>query len=49
LKLEHLVEMFLGDLAAKGTPTERPADPLHDRAFVETLNATYRRVPTVWE
>jgi len=49
LKLEHVVEALLADLATKGTPTERPADPLHDRTFVETLNATYRRAPTNWE
>ena len=49
LTLELVVETLLADLAAKGTSTERPADPLHDRAFVETLNATYRRAPTVWD
>jgi hypothetical protein len=49
LKLEHVVEMLLGDLAAKGTSIERPADLLRDRGFVDALNATYRRAPTVWE
>ena len=49
LSLEQVVEMFLGDLAAKGTPVEQPADPLHDRDFIEALNAAYRRAPTVWE
>ena len=49
LTLDQTVEMLLTDLATKGTPTERPADPLHNRDFVEVLNATYRRAPTVWE
>jgi hypothetical protein len=49
LTLEHVVDTLLADLAERGTSTERPADPLHDRAFVETLNATYGRAPTVWE
>jgi len=40
---------LLADLAAKGTSIERPADLLHDRGFVDALNATYRRAPTVWE
>jgi hypothetical protein len=49
LTLDQVVENLLKDLATKGTPTERPADPLNDRAFIETLNAAYRRAPTVWE
>jgi hypothetical protein len=47
LTLDQVVEMLLADLAAKGTPAERPADPLHDREFVEVLNTAYRRAPTV--
>ena len=34
--------------AAKQGRKNRPTDTLHDRAFVEVLNATYRRAPTVW-
>ena len=49
LTLDQAVEMLRKDLATKGTPTERPADPLHDRNFVEALNAAHRRAPTVWE
>lgn len=49
LTLDEVVETLLADLAAKGTPTERPADPLHDRGFVDRLNAAYRRAPTVWD
>ena len=49
LELEDVVEILLADLAAKGTSIERPADLLHDRGFVDALNATYRRAPTVWE
>lgn len=49
LTLEQAVEMLLADLAARGTPTARPADPLHDRDFVDALNTAYRRTPTVWE
>jgi hypothetical protein len=49
LTLDQVVETLLADLAARGTPTERPTDPLHDRAFVEVLNTTYRRAPTVWK
>jgi hypothetical protein len=49
LELEDVVEILLTDLAAKGTSIERPTDPLRDRSFVDALNATYRRAPTVWE
>ena len=49
LALEPVVETFLTDLAARKTPIERPANPLHDRDFIETLNAAYRRAPTVWD
>ena len=42
LRLEYVVETLLTDLAARGTPIHPPADPLHDRAFIETLTATYR-------
>jgi hypothetical protein len=45
----QVVETLLADLAARGTAVERPTDPLHDRAFIETLNAVYRRAPTVWD
>jgi hypothetical protein len=47
LTLDQVVEMLLADLAARETPVERPADPLHDRTFIESLNAAYRRAPTV--
>jgi len=49
LTLDQVVEMLLTDLAARETPIEHPADPLHDRAFIEALNAAHRRAPTVWE
>jgi hypothetical protein len=49
LTLEHVVDTVLVDLADRGTVIERPSDPLHDRDFIETLNATYRRAPTVWD
>jgi len=49
LTLDQVVETLLKDLEAKGTSVERPADPLHDRKFIETLNAAYRRAPTVWD
>ncbi|RLB44400.1 MAG: hypothetical protein DRH30_01685 [Deltaproteobacteria bacterium] len=49
LTLDQVVEMLLTDLAARETPIERPADPLHDRNFIESLNAAYRRAPTVWD
>jgi hypothetical protein len=45
LTLDQVVQMLLADLAARGTPAERPLDPLHDRGFVEALNTTYRRTP----
>jgi hypothetical protein len=43
------VETLLADLAARGTPAAHPADPLHDREFVDALNTAYRRAPTVWK
>jgi hypothetical protein len=49
LTLDQVVETVLSDLSARGTPIERPADPLHDRTFIESLNAAYRRAPTVWD
>ena len=49
LTLDQAVEMLLADLATRGTPTERPADPLHDRNFIEALNAAHRRAPSVWK
>ena len=49
LTVEQVVEALLVDLATKGTSMERPADPLHDRSFVDALNAAYRRAPTVWD
>jgi hypothetical protein len=49
LTLDQVVETLLKDLATRGTPTERPTDALHDRAFIEALNAAHRRAPTVWE
>jgi hypothetical protein len=30
-------------MAVKGTQCERPADPLHDRSFIDTLNTSYGR------
>lgn len=45
LTIEQVIETLLADLAARGTPIQRPEDALHDRAFVETLNAAYRRAP----
>jgi hypothetical protein len=49
LTIDGVVETLLEDLDAKGTSIERPKDPLHDRSFVEALNAAYRRAPTVWD
>ena len=39
LTLDAVVDAFLADLAAKGTPIAPPADPLHDRNFIEALTA----------
>jgi hypothetical protein len=39
LTLDEAVDAFLADLAAKGTPIAPPADPLHDRNFIEALTA----------
>ena len=45
LTLDRVVQTFIADLKAKGTETQAPADPLHNRTFIETLTGTYRRSP----
>jgi hypothetical protein len=48
LTLEQVLDAFLADLAARGIETARPADPLHDAAFVATLSRAYRVAPSVY-
>ncbi len=45
LDLETVIGGFLGDLERRGTPVERPHDPLHDPDWIALLGRTYRMVP----
>lgn len=48
LTLDRVLDTFLADLDARATPAARPADPLHDPAFVRALTAAYHQAPTVY-
>src|SRR5262249_3243907 len=48
LQLEQVLDTFLAHLAGRGSPAERPPDPLHDASFVATLSAVYRVAPSVF-
>ena len=41
LTLERVVEVYAEDLADKGIAALRPADPLHDERWGETLEQDY--------
>jgi hypothetical protein len=45
---EDALQRFYDDLDRRGIECERPADPLRDPAFVETLSTTYVRDPSVF-
>ncbi len=45
LDLERAIAMLLADLAQRGTPIARPADPLHDPDFVAALSRPYHQAP----
>jgi hypothetical protein len=47
LTLDLVLEAFAADCATRQIPLARPADPLHDPAFVTTLSRAYRRAPSV--
>jgi len=49
LDLDQVVDRFLDDLAARGTPAARPDDPHHDEDFVDHLTRAYVRMPTVFD
>jgi hypothetical protein len=42
LDVDRVVEMFLKDLAERGTRADRPADPLTDETWQKLLQDTYR-------
>jgi hypothetical protein len=46
ITLDEVVDRFLVDLAARGTPVTRPDDPATDLDFMATLARTYRRSPS---
>ncbi|MCB0997108.1 MAG: hypothetical protein KDB21_18565 [Acidimicrobiales bacterium] len=46
LDLDTVVDIFLDDLAHRGRPVQRPADPLHEPAWVAALADAYRIVPS---
>jgi hypothetical protein len=48
LRFDDVFATFRRDLDARGIDAGRPADPLHDPAFVTTLTRAYHRTPTVY-
>ena len=48
LTVERVLETFLTDLAARDVEVTRPADPLHDPAFVKSLTKAYHQAPSVY-
>jgi hypothetical protein len=49
LDVDEVVDRFARDLAARDVTFERPADPLHDEAFVDLLTRSYVTTPTIFE
>jgi hypothetical protein len=48
LTFDGVLGMLLADLGSRGIAIAKPADPLHDPAFVATLAAAYRQSPSVY-
>jgi hypothetical protein len=49
IDVDAVVGRFGSDLRARGIAWTKPADPLHDEAFVTLLTRAYVREPTVFE
>jgi hypothetical protein len=47
LALGAVIDTFLADLEQRGVSCPRPADPLHDPAWIALLARTYRIVPRI--
>jgi len=45
LDLDRIVDIFMADLSARGIDVTRPADAIHDEAFVALIAATYPEHP----
>jgi len=49
ISLEQVVDRLCADLDSRGTPAERPGDPVRDPEFVRRLDAAYGRSPSIFE
>jgi len=48
LRFDDVLATFRRDLDARGIDVGRPADPLHDPAFLTALTRAHHRAPTVY-